>query len=302
MNAIKVTNLVKSYDDVEAVKGISFTVEKDSFFAFLGPNGAGKSTTINIISTLLELNSGDIEVLGLNIGKDDNEIREKIGVVFQTQMLDKLLTVRENIMCRASFYGLDKETTIERVNEINEYIEILPFFDQRYGNLSGGQKRKADIARALINWPEILILDEPTTGLDPKSRKDIWTLIAKLRHEKEITIFLTTHYMEEVVDATKIVVIDHGKIVATGSAEELRTKYSSDRVKMIPKNGLTKLLDKDKIDYYLVNDTVNVKLDSCFEGIDFVQKYTQEIQEFEILRGDMDDVFLNITGRKLGDE
>ena len=302
MNAIKVKNLVKTYENVEAVKNISFTVEKDTFFAFLGPNGAGKSTTINIISTLLDFNQGEIEVLGFHVGKEDAKIREKIGVVFQSQMLDKLLSVKENLMCRASFYGIDKETFLHRIEEINEYIEILPFFDQRYGNLSGGQKRKADIARALINWPEILILDEPTTGLDPKSRKDIWTLIAKLRHEKEITIFLTTHYMEEVVDATKIVVIDQGKIVATGSAEELRTKYSSDRVKIIPKNGLIKLLDADKVDYYLVNDTVNIKLDSCFDGIEVVEKYQKEISEFEILRGDMDDVFLNITGRKLGDE
>jgi multidrug/hemolysin transport system ATP-binding protein len=302
MYAIKVQNLQKVYEDVEAVKGISFTVEKDSFFAFLGPNGAGKSTTINIISTLLDFDTGEVEVLGFKLGEKDSFIREKIGVVFQSQMLDDNLTVKENLQCRASFYGIDKSTFLSRIEEINEYVEILPFFDQRYGKLSGGQRRKADIARALINWPEILILDEPTTGLDPKSRKDIWKLIAKLRHEKEITIFLTTHYMEEVVDASKIVVIDQGNIVAVGSAEELRTKYSSDRVKIIPQNGLTNLLDQDKVEYYLVNDTVNINLDSCFDGLAFVTKYQHEIKEFEILRGDMDDVFLNITGRKLGGE
>jgi multidrug/hemolysin transport system ATP-binding protein len=302
MHAIKVQNLQKFYEDVEAVKDISFTVEKDSFFAFLGPNGAGKSTTINIISTLLEFDTGDIEVLGFRLGEEDSLIRERIGVVFQSQMLDDDLTVKENLQCRASFYGMDKETFLSRVEEINNYVEILPFFEQRYGKLSGGQRRKADIARALINWPEILILDEPTTGLDPKSRKDIWKLIAKLRHEKEITIFLTTHYMEEVVDASKIVVIDQGKIVAVASAEELRTKYSSDRVKIIPKDGLMATLDRDMVEYYLVNDTININLDSCFDGLDFVKKYQEEIKEFEILRGDMDDVFLNITGRKLGEE
>ena len=302
MKAIEVKNLVKTYDGLEAVKGISFDVEKDSFFAFLGPNGAGKSTTINIIATLLEKNEGSVKILDYDLGKDDNLIRTKIGVVFQNSMLDKLLTVKENLLVRASFYGIDKKTFIERIHEINHYLEIIPFFDQKYGDLSGGQKRKADIARALLNWPELLILDEPTTGLDPKSRKDIWTLISKLRDEKEITIFLTTHYMEEVVDASRIVLIDNGEILAIGSSEELRLNYSNDRVKIIPNNGFEEILKKDKIEYYTVNDTINIILESCFDGLAIVEKYRNNIKEFEILRGDMDDVFLNITGRKLGDD
>lgn len=302
MKAIEVKNLVKTYDDIEAVKNISFTVEKDSFFAFLGPNGAGKSTTINIIATLLEKNQGDVKILGHSLGEDDNLIRDRIGVVFQSAMLDKLLTVRENLMVRASFYNIDKHELDKRVSEINEYLEIMPFYHQKYGELSGGQRRKADIARALLNWPELLILDEPTTGLDPKSRKDIWVLISKLREEKEITIFLTTHYMEEVVDASKIVVIDRGEIVAVGSSEELRLKFSNDRVKILPSNGLEELLKRDNVEYYTVNDTININLDSCFDGLSIINKYKDEIEEFEILRGDMDDVFLNITGRELGDE
>jgi multidrug/hemolysin transport system ATP-binding protein len=302
MVAIEVKNLVKKYDDIEAVKNISFTVERDSFFAFLGPNGAGKSTTINIIATLLEKNEGSVKILEHMVGKDDNQIRKNIGVVFQTSMLDKNLTVKENLLVRASFYGIDKNSFYNRMDEINVYLDIEPFFNQRYGNLSGGQKRKADIARALLNWPTILILDEPTTGLDPKSRKDIWLLISKLREEKEITIFLTTHYMEEVVDANKVVVIDNGEILAVGSSEELRLKYSYDRVKIIPNNGLEELLKNDMVDYYVVNDTINIKLDSCFDGLDIIDKYKKQIKEFEILRGDMDDVFLNITGRKLGDD
>ncbi len=302
MKAIEVTNLIKYYDDLLAVDNISFTVEKDSFFAFLGPNGAGKSTTINIISTLLSRNSGSVKVLGHEIGEEDNEIRNKIGVVFQNSMLDNLLTVKENLKLRASFYNISNEDFNKRIEEINEYLQFLPFYHQRYGNLSGGQRRKADIVRALINWPEILILDEPTTGLDPKSRKDIWTLIEKLRSEKEITIFLTTHYMEEVVDANKVVIIDNGKIIAEGSSEELRVKYSNDRVKIIAKPTLEKELKKDKVEYYLVNDTINIILDNCFKGIPLVEKYNEHISEFEILRGNMDDVFLNITGRKLGDD
>ena len=191
---------------------------------------------------------------------------------------------------------------INRINEINEYLEILPFINQRYESLSGGQRRKADIARALLNWPEILILDEPTTGLDPKSRKDIWKLIEKLRKEKEITIFLTTHYMEEAVDANKVVIIDEGVIVATGSSEELRLKYSNNRIKVIPHNGLEEILIKDKIKYFTVNGTINVIIDSCFDGLPFIEKYEEHIKEFEIIRGNMDDVFLNITGKKLVSE
>lgn len=299
--AIEVTNLVKTYESVTAVKQISFTVNKDSFFAFLGPNGAGKSTTINIIATLLSKNEGTIKVLGYEVGVDDDEIRKRIGVVFQQSMLDDLLTVRENLLVRASFYNLDKHQFEARLKELKEYINIESFLDQRYGKLSGGQRRKADIARALLHWPELLILDEPTTGLDPKSRKDIWNLISKLRHEKELTIFLTTHYMEEVVDASKVVVLDEGNIVAQGSSEELRLQFSSDRVKIIPKPGLEERLKQDNIAYYLVNDTINIELDSCFQGLPIIETYKDWIQEFEILRGDMDDVFVNITGRKLGD-
>lgn len=302
MKALSVKGLTKSYDDIEAVKGISFDVEKDSFFAFLGPNGAGKSTTINIIATLLRHNEGEVEVMGKKLGVDDSSIRKNIGVVFQTSMLDELLTVRENLIIRGSFYGIHKDDLDSRVNEINELLDIKPFYNQRYGLLSGGQKRKADIARALLNWPELLILDEPTTGLDPKSRKDIWELINRLRLEKEITIFLTTHYMEEVVDANKVVIIDEGKIIAQGSSEELRLKYSNDRVKIIPKNGLEELLIKEKVKYFSTNDVLNIVVDNCFKGLEIVEKYKDYIEEFEILRGDMDDVFVNITGRKLVSE
>jgi len=298
--AIKVENLVKNYGEIEAVKNISFTVEKNSFFAFLGPNGAGKSTTINIIATLLSKDSGSVSVLGKIVGKEDSLIRNNIGVVFQNSMLDDLLTVKENLIVRASFYNINKENLLKRINEINNLLEIKSFINQRYGQLSGGQRRKADIARALINWPEILIMDEPTTGLDPRSRKDIWKLIEKLRKEKDITIFLTTHYMEEILDANKVVIIDHGKIIAQGSSEELRLKYSNDRIKIIPSSNLEKILKEDSVEYFIVNDTINIVLDNCFSGIDFVKKYRNHIKEFEILRGDMDNVFLNITGRKWG--
>ena len=297
--AIIVSNLKKNYGQLEAVKSISFDVDKDSFFAFLGPNGAGKTTTIRMISTLLEKTSGDISVFGHTLDQENNKIKEKIGVVFQQKMLDDLLTVKENLEIRASFYGYTKNELNQRLDEIDTYIHFKDFLNQKYKELSGGQRRKADIARALLHWPSLLILDEPTTGLDPKSRKDIWQLIQKLRTEKNMTIFLTTHYMEEVKDAEKIVIIDGGEIVATGSSEELRLKYSNDRLKIIPKNGLYEKLDQDQISYQVINQLAVIVLKNCFEGINLVQKYQSYIKDFEIIRGDMDDVFVNITGRKL---
>lgn len=300
--AISVNNLNKYYDNLHAVKNISFDVEKDSFFAFLGPNGAGKTTTIRIISTLLEKSSGEIDIFGLKLDQDNQMIRKKIGVVFQNNMLDNLLTVKENLEIRASFYGYNKQTFEKRLTEIDAYLHFSPFLHQQYKLLSGGQRRKADIARALLNWPSLLILDEPTTGLDPKSRKEIWQLIHQLKDEKNMTIFLTTHYMEEAKDANQVVVIDQGEIVAMGSSEELRAKYSSDRLKIIPDKGLFEQLNENNQTYKMVNGLAVITLDNCFDGITLVEKYRPYIKDFEIIRGDMDDVFVNITGRKIGGE
>ena len=299
MNIIEVKNLVKNYGEVQAVKGISFDVEENSFFAFLGPNGAGKSTTINIISSLLDYNSGSVVLDGFTLGRDDDEIRKLIGVVFQDSMLDDLLTVRENLHIRGAFYGIKSHEIDVRVDEINELLEIKPFYEQRYGSLSGGQRRKADIARALLNWPKVLILDEPTTGLDPKSRRDIWELINRLRVEKNITIFLTTHYMQEVHDANRVVIIDRGEILAVGSSEELRAKYSHDRLKVAFCRELEEALKQGSRNYYIMNDTINIVLRDSFEGWSVIEEYRKYIKSFEILNGNMDDVFLNITGRSL---
>ncbi len=299
MGIIEVNRLNKRYGTVEAVNNISFSVEENSFFALLGPNGAGKSTTINILSSLLDFNTGEVNIGGHKLGQEDNEIRKIIGVVFQGSMLDNLLTVKENLHVRAAFYGISSHETDKRVEQINELLEIKPFYTMKYGNLSGGQKRKADIARALLNWPRILILDEPTTGLDPKSRRDIWELIHRLRLEKNITIFLTTHYMQEVQDANRVVIIDKGSIVAEGSSDELRSKYSHDRLKVAMNSDLENLLKIENRKYYLMNDTINIVLEDSFEGINLVNKYREYISSFEILKGNMDDVFLNITGREL---
>jgi len=243
MNFLSVKDLRKSYGTFEAVKGISFDVKKQDFFAFLGPNGAGKSTTINILCTLLEKDSGDVSINGFSLGKDDDAIRKSIGIVFQTHMLDDKLSVKENLMIRGRFYQMSKEDLTLQIKTLTQELYMKDFINQKYGTLSGGQKRRVDIARALINAPKLLILDEPTTGLDPKTREDVWAYIEKLR-EKEMTIFLTTHYMEEAAKASHVAIIDQGKIVASGTPTALKRLHSYDSLKLEGKiESITSYLD-----------------------------------------------------------
>lgn len=293
---ISVKDLKKSYEKVDAVKGISFSVKQGEFFAFLGPNGAGKSTTINIICTLLAKDSGEVTVDGFDVGSEDKHIREQIGVVFQANMLDRRLSVRQNLDIRGSFYSIDQKELDSRIENISRLLHMESFLDQKYGTLSGGQKRKADIARALINKPKLLILDEPTTGLDPKTRKEVWDIINDLRKE-DMTIFLTTHYMEEAVHATNIVIINHGEIVAEGTPEELRNKYSYDRLRLFYKDK-SLIENLNGYEYVIENDVVIIKV-SSLKALDIINKVKDKIESFEVIRGNMDDVFLNITGQQL---
>ncbi len=293
---IKVKDLTKQYDGLVAVKGISFEVGKGDFFAFLGPNGAGKSTTINIICTLVEKNSGLVTVDDLEIGKDDSLIRDRIGVVFQDNMLDERLSVRQNLDVRGGFYSLSQSELDKRITHISGLLSIDSFLDQKYGTLSGGQRRKADIARALINEPKLLILDEPTTGLDPKTRKEVWNIIEDLR-KKNMTIFLTTHYMEEASRATNIVIINNGVIIAEGSPEVLRNEYSYDRLRIFYKDE-SLLKELEEYEFTNENNVIEMKINS-FEALKLLNKIEDKIETFEVIRGNMDDVFLNITGLNL---
>ena len=213
MNAIEINGLKKSFGDVKAVDDISFKVKEGSLFAFLGENGAGKSTTINIISTLLLKDEGEVFVDGLNIDKDASKIRSKVGIVFQGYVLDKRLSVKDNLKIRASYYGIYGEAWKKRFAELSEVFSLDEIKGREYGKLSGGQRRRVDIARALINRPKILILDEPTTGLDPQTRKTVWEIISNVKRETGMTVFLTTHYMEETAKADTVVIIDSGKIM-----------------------------------------------------------------------------------------
>ena len=297
MQAIKVSNLVKKYKEHLAVDDLSFEVNEGELFAFLGENGAGKSTTINILCTILEKTSGEVRVFDKELGKEDDSIRDLIGIVFQNSVLDGKLTVKENLYTRGSYYGLSKSEIDERLSQFMDIFELKEIWNRRYEKLSGGQRRRVDIIRALINEPKILFLDEPTTGLDPKSRKIVWDYIDYLKKEKKLTIFLTTHYMEETRDADNVVILDKGKIIATGTPAELRTKYASSRlVWYTEKNtGNDKLLTDFDFSYDVDHYNVFFK-DNLTE---FIYKNKEYITDYEILKGSMDDVFLNLTGREM---
>lgn len=294
---ISVKELRKDFGDIQAVRGISFDVAEGSLFAFLGENGAGKSTTISIISTLLKKTSGEVKVAGHAIDSEDEKIRADIGVVFQESLLDPLLTVKENVIVRGSLYGLQKGEILKRLDYLSKEIDTVDFINQRYGTLSGGQKRRADIVRALINQPKILILDEPTTGLDPATRKKVWNIINKLRAEKGLTIFLTTHYMEEAAIADQIVVIRKGEIVASGTPEELRLRYSRDRLHLIPKDGAIDIINQKLAEKVISRDRdrLIVELDNSMAAIPLITKIQDDIEAFEVIRGNMDDAFININ-------
>lgn len=227
-NIIEIENLSKSFKDVKAVSDLSFSVKKGELFAFLGINGAGKSTTISIICNQLKKDSGKIVIDGVDIDKNSESINSKLGVVFQASVLDGFLTVYDNLKNRAALYGIYGKEFEKRLDELSDILNFKDLLKRSVKKLSGGQRRKIDIARALFHHPKILILDEPTTGLDPQTRKNIWNVINKLRKEEQITVLLTTHYMEEAADADYVVIIDSGKKVASGTPLELKNKYTGD--------------------------------------------------------------------------
>ncbi|NMA82860.1 MAG: ABC transporter ATP-binding protein [Epulopiscium sp.] len=298
---IQVTNLKKSYGNIKAVNNIDFYVESGKLFAFLGPNGAGKSTTIDIISTLLKADSGKVQIDGNLLGKDDSKIKSIIGVVFQDSLLDPLLTVKENLYVRGSFYNLPKFQLDKAVRKAADSTGVTEFLDRPYGKLSGGQRRRADIARALINTPKILFLDEPTTGLDPQTRKNVWETIQQLQKESGMTVFLTTHYMEEATTADYVVVIDNGEIAAQGTPLQLKEQYSSDVLK-IQSNDSEKIigiLNEQNVEYTIHDKIISIKLANTLEAIPLIEKCKNFMIGFEVLNGTMDDAFIGITGREI---
>lgn len=298
---IEVKDLHKFYGNIHAVKGIDFYVEEGKVFAFLGPNGAGKSTTIDIICTFLKQDEGDIWVYGNKLGENDNEIRSIIGAVFQDGLLDNLLTIEENLQTRGAFYGLSGSELKKAIDYVAEITETKDLLKRQYKNLSGGQRRRCDIARALINTPKILFLDEPTTGLDPQTRKMIWETISTLQKKTKMTIFLTTHYMEEAANADYVIVIDDGLIAAKGTPAELKEAYACDKLILSSKNieKIEAILQKDAIEYEKIANQLIIKIGTTLESLSIIDKCRADISGFEVIRGTMDDAFIGITGKEI---
>lgn len=297
MKAIEIKGLTKQYGDYKAVNDLSFDVECGEMIGFLGVNGAGKSTTINMLSTILKQDGGEAFINGYGLGKDDRKIRETIGVVYQQNVLDESLSVKENITVRAKLAGVGKEQLQKGLSEIGELLELDDILNKRYKVLSGGQKRRCEIAAALIHAPKILFLDEPTTGLDPATRIEVWNAVKSLRDNKNMTVFLTTHYMEEAAAADKIVIIDKGVKLAEGSPFELKEKYAKDRLKLYFDKGNEEKVSKQlaACDCYGQTYGADVIIRDSFESIELVERVRGLITGFEVIAGNMDDVFINVT-------
>ena len=300
---ISVRKLRKTYRDLVAVDDIDLDVPEGRTFAFLGPNGAGKSTTLDMLCTLTKPDSGEVTLNGHVLGRDDDAIRDEIGVVFQGGYLDETLSVRENLEVRAGFYGLTGDAGRKAAARCIESTECGEFADRRYGKLSGGQRRRADIARSLLNEPRILFLDEPTTGLDPAVKERIWENIRSIQKEYGTTVFLTTHYMEEAATADMISIIDRGRIVAGGTPHELKRAHSRDVLKIRPsdRGAVLGAMDGLGFEYEEAGDFIIARLESTIAAIPAIELMKGCMDDFEVIHGSMDDVFLNITGRNLRD-
>ncbi len=303
MNIIKSENLKKYFGNVKAVDDVSFSVEKGELFGFLGVNGAGKSTVINMLATLLEPTDGNVTVCGHALGKENELIRRKIGIVWQQNCLDDILTVEENLLCRGSLYEKDARKNRASLDRVTQLLKLDDVLKRRYGKLSGGQKRRCEIAAALMHTPEILFLDEPTTGLDPATRKSVWETVGKLRSDYGMTVFLTTHYMEEAAQANHIVLLDSGKVVASGTPFELKERFAHDSLKIQPKDTAQIQAELDKLGFEHIEreGIVIVPLKATVDALPILEKLGEKINGFEVVQGTMDDVFLNACGKALND-
>ena len=296
-NIIEISNLYKSFSDVKAVQDISFSVKAGELFAFLGVNGAGKSTTINIMCGQLSKDSGSIIIDGKNIDKDLPKIKSELGVVFQGSALDSALSVYDNLQSRAALYGITGEAFKARLSELSSLLDFEGFINRPLGKLSGGQRRRIDIARALLHNPKILILDEPTTGLDPQTRKLLWSVITNLRKDKGMTVFLTTHYMEEAADADYIVILDSGRISAQGTPLELKNRYTGDFITIY--NAKESDILALGMEYEKLRNAYKLSVPSTSAATELIINHPDLFTDYEITKGKMDDVFLAVTGKKL---
>lgn len=305
---IRVEGLKKYYKEIKAVDDISFTVESGELFGFLGVNGAGKSTTINMLCTLYPPTAGEIEICGHRLGREDGEIRKKIGVVWQNNCLDERLTVKENLYVRGALYGQSRVELRDSVDRVCDRLGLSDIYGRLFGKLSGGQKRRCEIAAAIVNTPRVLFLDEPTTGLDPATRLLVWESLDAMRREDGVTIFLTTHYMEEAARASHIAVMDQGRIREFGTPFALKERFAMDKLKLIPREGEEERVEEilkrfcggiernameQREEYYLM------ALSKSLEAMPILRETEKYLKGFELIQGSMDDAFLSITGKTL---
>lgn len=296
-NIIEVKNLCKSFGKIKAINNLNFCLKKGELFAFLGENGAGKSTTISIICGSLKKDKGTVFINGKDITQDANLIKSDLGVVFQNSTLDKFLSVRDNLQSRAALYGICGTKFKKRIKELAELLEFSDLLNRTVGKLSGGQRRRIDIARALIHKPKILILDEPTTGLDPQTRKKVWDVITKLQKDDNMTVFLTTHYMEEASVADYVVILNEGQVVANGTPLELKNQYAGDFITIY--NIEEEKIKNLNLDYEKIRDGYQILVPNTTFATNLILKYSEIFIDYEITKGKMDDVFLSVTGKKL---
>lgn len=296
-NIIQIDNLSKSFGEVKAVQDLSFRVKKGELFAFLGINGAGKSTTINIMCGQLSKDSGNIQIDGHDLDKNMSLIKSELGVVFQNSVLDPALSVYDNLESRAALYGIVGTEFKERLSELIDLLDFKELLKRPVGKLSGGQRRRIDIARALFHRPKILILDEPTTGLDPQTRKILWNVISSLRKNENMTVFLTTHYMEEAAEADWVVIIDSGKISAEGTPLELKNAYTGDYITLYGTDEST--VKNLGTQYEKIKDAYRLFVPNTKAATELIVKNPHIFTDYEITKGKMDDVFLAVTGKTL---
>ena len=296
-NMIQIEHLQKRYGDVHAVRDLSFRVRQGELFAFLGVNGAGKSTTINILCGQLPKDGGSVEICGKNLDQDPNQIKRSLGVVFQNSVLDQELSVRDNLESRAALYGIHGAAFRSRLAELAQLLDFEDLLRRPLGRLSGGQRRRIDITRALLHEPQILILDEPTTGLDPQTRSLLWHVVETLRRERNLTVFLTTHYMEEAADADYVVILDHGQIAAEGTPLQLKNAYTGDFITLY---GVTEEdVRRLGMPYEPLRDAYRVSVPDTAAATGLITAHPELFYDYEITKGKMDDVFLAVTGKAL---
>ncbi len=296
---IEIEGLYKSFKDVKAVQDLSFKVKRGELFAFLGVNGAGKSTTISIMCGQLSKDGGRVVIDGTDLDKNVDGVKRELGVVYQNSVLDRALTVRDNLESRAALYGIYGKAFETRFQELSKLLDFKELSNRAVGKLSGGQRRRVDIARALLHQPKILILDEPTTGLDPQTRKMLWNVVSNLRKTREMTVFLTTHYMEEAAEADYVVILDGGKIVAEGTPLALKNAYTGDFVTLY---GVSEeVISTLGVPYEKIVGGYRLSVENTKAATELILRNPQIFVDYEVVKGKMDDVFLAVTGKKLGE-